>query len=205
MSDKSDRIRPSHIAAAKLKMAIAERKGEKVSPWIRELASRDIANPEIGRDQDFASRRTQEGSWLSGFQAGIRTAGEAREQAESPAEHRHPANQGQHLDPAETPDESIRQDETPLPEIRDFARDLGVNPDDPGDPYIASVREDVAEAIKKYGPAPTGKQIFGAYAPEAVIWDAEEMGEASKVLATAAIRADRARREQSGKRRRDTA
>jgi hypothetical protein len=42
MSNRSDEIKPSHIAAARLKVAIAKRRGEKVPAWIRELADLDI-------------------------------------------------------------------------------------------------------------------------------------------------------------------
>ena len=48
MNDRPDVIKPSHIAAARLKVAIAERKGEKVADWIRELASRDLTGTAVG-------------------------------------------------------------------------------------------------------------------------------------------------------------
>jgi tetratricopeptide (TPR) repeat protein len=48
MSNESDAIKPSHIAAAKLKLAIATRKGEEVPAWIRELASRSLSDSMAG-------------------------------------------------------------------------------------------------------------------------------------------------------------
>lgn len=42
-------IRPSHIAAARLKVAIAKRKGETVPAWIRELADLDIPGLSIAK------------------------------------------------------------------------------------------------------------------------------------------------------------
>jgi tetratricopeptide (TPR) repeat protein len=44
MSDKSKATRSSHIAAAKLKVAIATKTGETLPDWIRELAARDLAD-----------------------------------------------------------------------------------------------------------------------------------------------------------------
>jgi ribonuclease III len=55
MNDTSNVVKPSHIAAAKLKVALADRKGEKVAAWIRELASRDISSSTARHDQDQAS------------------------------------------------------------------------------------------------------------------------------------------------------
>jgi hypothetical protein len=50
MSDESSGIKPSQIAAAQLKVAIAERTGAEVPDWIRELASRRLgdASPQPG-------------------------------------------------------------------------------------------------------------------------------------------------------------
>ena len=45
MSGKPEVIKPSHIAAAKLKVAIADRKGEEVPAWVRELASHRLSDP----------------------------------------------------------------------------------------------------------------------------------------------------------------
>src|ERR1019366_5295094 len=55
MSDGANVIRPSHIAAARLKVAIADRKSEKVPDWIRELASRDLSGSAVGHDQGRSS------------------------------------------------------------------------------------------------------------------------------------------------------
>jgi tetratricopeptide (TPR) repeat protein len=55
MSNKPNAIKPSHIAAAKLKVAIADRKGEEVPAWIRDLASRDISNPSVPPHRDQSS------------------------------------------------------------------------------------------------------------------------------------------------------
>ena len=55
MSNEANEIKPSHVAAARLKMAIAKREGRVVAPWIRELAARDLAKPAIPRDQDDRS------------------------------------------------------------------------------------------------------------------------------------------------------
>ena len=106
--------------------------------------------------------------------------------------------EGQRPDAAEVLREIIRQDQdqaqAQLPEVADFARAYGIDPDDPRDPYIASVREEIAEAIKRYGAAPTGEQIFhGAPASyvEAAVWDDERMGARSKEMAIAAMRAER--------------
>lgn len=80
--------------------------------------------------------------------------------------------------------------------------------DDPADPYLASVREEVTEATEKYGPAPTGEQIFHG-SPwshiEASVWNDERVRMDLKAKVIAAIRAERARYEQSRKQRRQTA
>ena len=49
MNDRTNVIKRSHIAAAKLKVAIADRKGEPVPDWIRELASRSLSESTVGR------------------------------------------------------------------------------------------------------------------------------------------------------------
>jgi ribonuclease III len=51
MSNTSNVIKPSHIAAAKLKVAIADRKGEKVADWIRNLAARNLSGSTVLDDQ----------------------------------------------------------------------------------------------------------------------------------------------------------
>jgi hypothetical protein len=59
MSDMSDRpstMKPSQIAAAKLKVAIADRKGEAVPSWIRELAAREIPSS-MSQDEDVHEGR----------------------------------------------------------------------------------------------------------------------------------------------------
>jgi hypothetical protein len=56
MSDESNTIKPSHIAAAKLKVAIADRKGEQVADWIRELASRGVHSGVFGVSREVAAR-----------------------------------------------------------------------------------------------------------------------------------------------------
>lgn len=56
MTDQSNVIKPSNVAAAKLKVAIADRKGEEVPAWIRDLASRNLSVPgrlEPGPDDHF--------------------------------------------------------------------------------------------------------------------------------------------------------
>lgn len=55
MNDGPNVIKPSQIAAAKLKVAIADRKGEKIPPWIRELASRDISSSKVRNDPGQSS------------------------------------------------------------------------------------------------------------------------------------------------------
>jgi hypothetical protein len=55
MSNESDVVKPSHIAAARLKVAIADRKGENVAAWIRELASRDMPSSKARPRQDGSS------------------------------------------------------------------------------------------------------------------------------------------------------
>src|SRR5215831_7301219 len=51
MSNGPNAIKPSHVAAARLKVAIAARKGEKVPGWILELASRDLSDAAASRSE----------------------------------------------------------------------------------------------------------------------------------------------------------
>jgi hypothetical protein len=48
MAEEPESIKPSHIAAAQLKVAIAERRGEKVPAWVSELAARDLTAEPAG-------------------------------------------------------------------------------------------------------------------------------------------------------------
>ena len=52
---EANEIKPSHIAAARLKMAIAEREGKTVPEWISDLAGRDLADPNKPVDQNPGS------------------------------------------------------------------------------------------------------------------------------------------------------
>jgi tetratricopeptide (TPR) repeat protein len=49
MNDRTNVVKRSQIAAAKLKVAIADRKGEPVPDWIRELASRSLSESTVER------------------------------------------------------------------------------------------------------------------------------------------------------------
>jgi DNA-binding transcriptional MerR regulator len=60
MSDKSSEAKPSQIAAAQLKVAIADRTGVEIPNWIRELASRNLGSspgfiPRASGDQDTST------------------------------------------------------------------------------------------------------------------------------------------------------
>jgi WD40 repeat protein len=48
MSSEPMTIKPSHIAAAKLKVAIADRRGEEVPGWVRKLAQRKLTDAAPG-------------------------------------------------------------------------------------------------------------------------------------------------------------
>lgn len=76
-----------------------------------------------------------------------------------------------------------------------LARQYGINPDDPKDPWIRPVREEIAAAIMRYGADASGEQIFsGAPAShiESAIWNDPGANRASKEVFIAAMRADRA-------------
>ena len=65
MNDGPTAIKPSHIAAAKLKVAIADREGNKLPNWIVELAARNLTDlrplrPSSKSDSDWARSTSQQ-------------------------------------------------------------------------------------------------------------------------------------------------
>lgn len=76
-----------------------------------------------------------------------------------------------------------------------LARRYDVNPDDPADPWLRPVRQEIADAIMVHGADATGSEIFHgrpASAIEAAIWDDPRASRKSKELFIAVMRADRA-------------
>ena len=104
--------------------------------------------------------------------------------------------------------EIMRREAPPQPPLLPMARDLalsaGVNPDDPDDRYIKSVRDDLTRAILKHGPSPSGEQVFrgrpgSGY--EAALWDDPGIDDRSKEVSIAALRAMRDQHGQGRRRR----
>ena len=90
------------------------------------------------------------------------------------------------------------EDESPSPGAAAFARALGINPDDPDDPFLRPVRRAIAEAIMRHGTGATGSQIFHDYPGaevDAQLWDDPRAPRQDKDLFLAGMRADRARYE----------
>lgn len=74
----------------------------------------------------------------------------------------------------------------------DFARAFGVNPDDPRDPWIRSVRSQIAAATLEHGPDATGDQVFHgspASPGEARLWDSPGPSREAKTMVIAGMRA----------------
>ena len=96
--------------------------------------------------------------------------------------------------PAETPPD----DESPSPGAVAFARAVGIDPDDPDDPFLRPVRRAIAEAIMRHGTGATGSQVFHDYPGaevDAQLWDDPRAPRQDKDLYLAIMRADRARDE----------
>lgn len=86
----------------------------------------------------------------------------------------------------------------PSPGAVAFARAVGIDPDDPDDPFLRPVRRAIAEAIMRHGTGATGSQIFHDYPGaevDAQIWDDPRAPRQDKDLYLAIMRADRARDE----------
>jgi hypothetical protein len=101
--------------------------------------------------------------------------------------------------PALTP-EALLDSAPPPRAIIEFAREYGIDPDDPDDPFLLSVRQDVAEATVRHGVGATGGQIFRGEPwshAEARTWDNPRIGRRSKELLIATTRAERAQYEGS--------
>jgi len=93
---------------------------------------------------------------------------------------------------------AARMPATHLPAAEAFARQMGVDPDDPSDPWAAPVRNEIKAAKEMHGSGVTGSQVFHgrpwSYI-EAGIWDDRRLSEDSKILAIASMRAQRAQYE----------
>ena len=79
--------------------------------------------------------------------------------------------------------------------VEDFAREMGV---DLNGQAIVAIRQEINRAELAHGANPTGAQVFGTGpvgVVESVIWDDRIASKESKILAIAALRADRARYE----------
>lgn len=79
-----------------------------------------------------------------------------------------------------------------LPVAANSARLVGIDPDDPDDPWTSLIREQVEGARRMHGDSPTGSQIFygePASSVEAGIWDNRALSEKSKIMAIAILRA----------------
>lgn len=114
-------------------------------------------------------------------------------------------SEGQRPDAAKVLREILAQDAAapvaaaPSP-AEDFARQMGVDPSDPDDPWLRSVRRDIAAAVMAHGAGATGAQVFRGHPGsdiEAMLWDAPGLSQEGKEQAIAAMRADRARYEAS--------
>ena len=94
--------------------------------------------------------------------------------------------------------ESLPDDAPPSPSALAFAQAFGVRTDDPRDPFVQSVRKDIAEAIMAYGASASGGQIFHGRpwsADEARFWDSARMPRADREMFIVGMRAERARNE----------
>ena len=81
------------------------------------------------------------------------------------------------------------------PGVIEMARQYGIDPDDPDDPWIRPVREEIAAAVLAHGAGATGEQIFhgqDASHIESAIWDDPRMNRKSKEVFIAIMRANRA-------------
>src|SRR5581483_1417036 len=79
-----------------------------------------------------------------------------------------------------------------------WAEALGINPSDPADPWLLSVRQDIADATMRYGAGAAGAQIFRGEAwsrSEAEVWDNGQLNRKTKELLIASTRANRAQYE----------
>lgn len=95
---------------------------------------------------------------------------------------------------AAVPAESLPDDSPPSPNAVAFAHAFGVT-DSPSDPFVQSVRRDIADAIMAYGASASGGQIFAGQpwsADEARLWDDPRIPRADKEMFIAGMRAERA-------------
>ena len=86
-----------------------------------------------------------------------------------------------------------------LPAAEATARQAGIDPHDPDDPFLRPVREEIEAAEKIHGRGnATGSQIFygtPSASYEAGIWDDQRLTRESKIIGIASLRAWRARDE----------
>src|SRR6266567_2014417 len=102
-------VKPSHIAAARLKVAIAAKRGESVPDWIRTLAARELSRPVPAAEgptqaEQPVSAATSEVTQLSTNKAlGQTTTTEPRadEPSSSPARERASHAQREKADPGD--------------------------------------------------------------------------------------------------------
>ena len=86
----------------------------------------------------------------------------------------------------------------PLPVAVNSAVAAGLDPDDPHDPWLSAIRQQVAAARLIHGDDVTGSQIFfgtPSSSYEAGLWDDKRFNEESRVILIALQRAYRARDE----------
>lgn len=99
------------------------------------------------------------------------------------------------------PDVAAIMRSVPIPAAVNSAIAAGINPDNPDDPWIRTVTEDIQAAWEIHGEDATGAQVFNG-APEssteALIWDDKRLSEESKLLGIATLRAWR-HRDEAGK------
>jgi hypothetical protein len=89
-------------------------------------------------------------------------------------------------------------DGEPDPNAIAFAEAFGVRVNDPDDPFLRSVRRDIAAAVMRHGVVVTGEQIFTGEpwsAGEARFWGSAPANRRSRELYVAGFRAERAQRE----------
>jgi transcriptional regulator with XRE-family HTH domain len=90
-----------------------------------------------------------------------------------------------------------RDDGPPDPDVFQDCYEIGIDPFNPDDPWMRSVRQDIADAIMRYGAGATGVQIFGGRygRVEVTIWDDPTSNRRTKEAFIAWTRADRQLRE----------
>lgn len=133
------------------------------------------------------------------------SAGKAPLRTEAPAELLAKMGRLLGIEPARMEAEGQRPDAAavmrstaPIPAAVNSAIAAGIDPDDPHDPWIRPVREQVEAAERIGGGYATGSQVFfgsPASSTEASIWDDRTFSRESKILAIATLRAWRARDE----------